>query len=294
MRRALAGDAPTGTLEFSIFDADSRKLPVEYTAAPVTDQDGNVLGGVALFSDITERLALEKERATFLSMLVHDMKTPLVGIMGFARLMLEKGEKLDDAQRHQYTDVIMKEGKRLQNLVMDFLDSAKQGRVNLHLNLEQADAGGIARAVAAAYDSSCKQSGHSIALEIAEEPLHVQIDLDRMRQALGNLLDNALRHSPPGGQVILRALHNGYECVLEVADQGNGIHPQDMPHIFRPFYQGRQRRSGSSGFGLGLAGVKSIVEGHGGVIRASCPPDGGTVFSISIPLDIPQRAKLSG
>jgi len=112
-------------------------------------------------------------------------------------------------------------------------------------------------------------------------PIHV--DPDRMAQVLGNLVSNALHHTPPGGQIILSAAHNNGHVLLQVSDTGSGIAPADLPHIFNRFYRGDQSRAHNGASGLGLAIARSIVETHGGRITAESTLGHGTTFTITLP-----------
>ena len=126
-------------------------------------------------------------------------------------------------------------------------------------------------------------SGVSLELQSAPEDLMVAADFDRIEQVLGNLIDNAFRHSPPGGTVRISATAQKSGTVeFFVGDDGPGIAPEDLPHVFDRFYRSADETAGS-GAGLGLAISKEIVRAHGGEIRAASPPSGGSTFSFTVP-----------
>ena len=128
------------------------------------------------------------------------------------------------------------------------------------------------------------ERGVALSLEIADSLPEVKIDPGRMSQVLGNVLDNALRHTPEGGQVAIRAARRGSEIEVTVADTGPGVPPEHLPHLFERFWRGdasRSRRTGGSGLGLAIA--RRIVEAHGGRIWAEDAPTGGLRVGFSLP-----------
>ncbi|MCA9958303.1 MAG: GHKL domain-containing protein, partial [Anaerolineales bacterium] len=128
---------------------------------------------------------------------------------------------------------------------------------------------------------------HVVTLEADVKHLKLAVlgDADRLQQALGNLIDNAIRHTPQGGRVRVTAVHEANTIHVSVADTGSGIPASDLPYIFERFWRGDKSRSRhSGGSGLGLAIVQQIVTLHGGTVRVASPPGAGAIFTISLPM----------
>lgn len=237
-----------------------------------------------LKEDLSTIMALEKDRGIVLSMLVHDMKTPLISIKGFSSLLLKKPELLVNSKSREYVDVIYRQSENLEKLVHDFLISSRSGHGNLALNIDQCNLQDLLKEIIENYLNQCKDTGLQIEPSIQQTSLTVPIDRSRFHRAISNLLDNAMRFSPPNGTIFLKLNVGEKEFTLEIQDQGPGIPDNDLMEIFKPFYRGAAQKD-SNGYGLGLAGVKTIVESHGGVVRAGNTESGGAVFIIVMPLE---------
>ncbi|MCB2189150.1 MAG: hybrid sensor histidine kinase/response regulator [Deltaproteobacteria bacterium] len=283
LKQSVEAGRAVGPLEASLLQPDGRQRPLSYTLAPVLGGDGVLLGAVAVFQDISLNKALEQERSAMLSMLVHDMKTPLVSIKGFAGRLLAKGGELNPEQHRTYLEIISREAGRLQKLVLDFLESSRQNRGGLALDRQPHDLAALVVRLAESFAARAEEAGVAINLELPPGGLCLTLDPVRLEQALGNLLDNALAFSPAGGRVRVCLAPEGAGCRLEVADQGPGISPEDLPQLFRPFFRSQNQPAKRSGFGLGLAGVKSIVESHNGHIEVISQPGRGSRFVLHLP-----------
>jgi PAS domain S-box-containing protein len=226
--------------------------------------------------------ALARERTTFVSMLAHDMKTPLVSIQGFAHLLLKKGEDLPQDKRQTYQEVIARQSGRLEEMIAEFLEYSRLQDGHLRLNLAPTDLEAVLRELVESFQPRYQQAG--IQLELAHQgrlPL-IQADAPRLRRVFTNLLENALRHSPAGSRVNLQLRPALAEVLVSVRDQGAGIPPEDLPHIFEPFYRGASGR-GYQGHGLGLSGVEAIVKGHGGQVLVESILGQGSCFTVVLP-----------
>jgi two-component system, OmpR family, sensor kinase len=224
-----------------------------------------------------ERDATELRLRQFLADASHELRTPLTSIQGFAELFRISGE---NAQVDLPTILrrIEEESARMKVLVEDLLLLARLDqpraveRVPVDLAVLAADA--CSDAVAIAPD-------RSVTLD-APEPVVVAGDQALLRQAIGNLVTNAVRHTPPGAPIQVSAKLGDGEAVLSVRDHGPGLGEEDLAHVFDRFWQADQARVGL-GAGLGLAIVSGIATEHGGNVSASNAPDGGAVFTIHLP-----------
>lgn len=243
------------------------------------------LGDLARVLNAMARQLDEREtvRRDFLANVSHELRTPVANVQFTAEALLA-GAADDPVRRRQMLETIAREADRLARLVRQLLDLLRlqSGRLPLASTplavselLEDAVARFAVRAEAAGVTLEATTSGPSPILDA---------DPDRLAEVLDNLVDNALRSTPPGGRVRLDARTEGDLVVLAVSDTGVGIPPGDLPFVFEKFYRGSAGRDrGSGGSGLGLSIVKAIVEAHGGRITVHSQPGQGTTFEITLP-----------
>lgn len=229
------------------------------------------------FNEMTAALeSSEKARQNLLTDVAHELRTPLSVVRGNLEGMLDGAFPLTPEGLAPVYDQTL----HLADLVEDLrtLTLAEAGR--LHLVREPTDIGEVARTVVEGVRAVAAEDG--ISLEVKAEPnLISHVDPRRIRQVLGNLLDNALRYSPRGGTITVTVSRAGSEVVTSVRDQGTGVAPEDLPHVFERFYQGDKSRTGT-GTGLGLAIARELIQAYGG--RIWVENDGGAVFTFTLPL----------
>lgn len=229
------------------------------------------------FNEMTAALeSSEKARQNLLTDVAHELRTPLSVVRGNLEGMLDGAFPLTPEGLVPVYDQTLQLGELVEDLRT--LTLAEAG--HLQLVREPTDIGELARTVAEAVRSVASEDG--VAIEVDEEPGFVSnVDPRRIRQVLGNLLDNALRYSPPGGTITVTVSRVDSEVVTIVRDQGPGVPPHDLPHVFERFYQGDRSRTGD-GTGLGLAIARELVQAYGGRIWAA--NDGGAVFTFTLPI----------
>ena len=229
----------------------------------------------------------EQHKSELISMVSHEVRTPLASILGFTRLLLER--EVAEADRMRYLQIIDSEATRLAGLVSDFLDARliEEGQFALRrelfdiraLLLEQAE-------LTLAHDDD-----HHLALDVRETPLLVDADRSRLAQVVGNVLSNAVKFSPPGGTITVGATQSNGAARVWIDDEGTGIDPEHRAQIFEPFYRGGAAAAGIPGTGLGLAVSRRIIEAHGGRIGFDALP-AGTRFWIEMPVEEPPSSLL--
>jgi signal transduction histidine kinase len=231
---------------------------------------------------VEELRRLSALRADFVSLVSHELRTPMAAVIGSARTLQLRWRELSVEQRESFLELIAGETGRLADLISDVLDTSRIEAGTFSFRFAEVDVGGLVRdSVAAA------QAGQDEVRVVAEvrEPLpQVRGDAERLRQVLTNLIDNAIKYSPAGGDVEVRAYREDGRLRVDVSDQGPGIAKDDQRLIFEKF----GRVSGGTarpGTGLGLFIARSIAEAHGGVLEVASAPDQGSTFTLELPLD---------
>jgi PAS domain S-box-containing protein len=261
---------------------DGSSFSVEYTCTPILEE-GRSYGAVILFRDVTERRAVERMKEEFVSIVSHELRTPLTSIRGSLGL-IASGMLGDVPERGQrMLDIAITNSDRLVRLINDILDIEKLDSGAVKMNLQPSNAADLMTQATETMRALANESGVSLAVTPAWAQLNV--DPDRILQALTNLLSNAIKFSDWGGRVWMSAERHGNKIVFEVNDQGRGIPPHRLETIFERFQQvdaSDAREKG--GTGLGLSICRSIVEQHGGRIWAESTPGKGSTFRFSLPI----------
>jgi two-component system phosphate regulon sensor histidine kinase PhoR len=213
----------------------------------------------------------------------HELKTPLTAMAGYADTLAMAEVELDAATRARYLATIRHETTRLQRIVADLLDLARHENGVAALDVRLFDVEQVFEHLVRRHERDASAAGVSIRTQVSEGADQVLGDPDRIEQALGNLVANALRHTPTGGAIDLVSEVTPTTTRLSVVDSGTGIVPEHLSRVFERFYKvDHARTSGAGGSGLGLSIVKAIVERHGGVVDVTSRP-GRTTFTIDLP-----------
>ncbi len=240
----------------------------------------------------TGELAQERDRVAGLlqaqreltASVSHELRTPVATISGSLEMALRRWEALSPDQARHEVEVAMREAGRLQTLLNDLLLISQAEADRLSLCIEPVDAGAIVkRAVETTAGLAWERQRVQVAAEVEEALPKVQADALRLEQALLNLLQNAIRHTPAGGVVVAAACRRGHVLRLEVADTGEGIPVQDLPRIWEKFYRASGEPA-TSGSGLGLALVKEFCQAMRAQVGVESQPGQGSQFWIEFPL----------
>ena len=225
--------------------------------------------------------ATEKLQTALLNAISHDLRTPLVSIIGVLSSLQEEGMDLDDADKRSLIQVAREEADRLNHLITNLLDESRLESGALKLSLQPAEVNDLVGATLEQLGS--RVNNRIIQIDIPADLPFIQVDFGLFVQALVNIVDNALKYSPPDSLIEIKARYVHQEVQIEIDDRGTGIPEQDLPHIFDKFYR-IKRPDNVSGTGLGLSITKGLIEAHGGHIEAKSQAGRGTIVSIILPV----------
>lgn len=252
---------------------------VNVIATPLAADTGSLL---LTIHDLTGIRQLDITRREFVSNVSHELRTPLASVKAMIET-LEQGALNDRDAAVNFLGRIHLETDRMTVLVNDLLTLSRIESGQEELRLVPTEAPSLLEEVKASLTTKATEVGVNVSVEASPDLPSMEVDEDQMRRALVNLLDNALKFTPPGGKVIMRAWLKDGSLGLTVEDTGPGIEAEHLPHVFERFYKAERSR-GDRGTGLGLAIAKHIVEAHGGQISAWSRLGEGTAFTIALPL----------
>ncbi len=264
---------------------DGRRVTVLINATPIRSVTGEVASVVVTLQDMTPLEEMERLRADFLGMVSHELRTPLATIKGSTTTLLSGASDLDPAVMTQFHRIMDQQVDHMQDLIGDLLDVARIEAGSLSVDPAPVDLAEIVDEARSRFLGAGGSERLTIDLEPNLPP--VMADRRRIAQVLGNLLSNAVRHSPDGSPVRVSAVRDGTHVAVSVSDQGRGIPADMLPHLFRKFSRigGAARDEGITGSGLGLSICKGIVEAHGGRIRADSEGRAlGARFTFTVPV----------
>ena len=282
---------------------ESIPLTLSISAAPLHDASQvqmGPIGVVAVLNDVTANKQIEKLKDEFVSVVSHELRSPLTAIKGYTQhLMRRIDRRLRKAQQEQQSSaisavdlpenydlrslsIIQSQADHLERLVNDLLDLSQVQWGKLHLQYSSFYLADVLVESVRSVQASAEQ--HTIYLDIAVQDTKIVADKMRMSQVIGNILDNAIKYSPQGGQVTVKLEEREGDYFVSITDQGIGISQEYLDHIFERFYRVRNTASRQySGIGLGLYVTRAIVEEHGGHIWVTNNKGLGCTFSFTVP-----------
>ncbi len=258
---------------------DGSKFEGEMASA-VFPVDGNRMVSV-IIRDITERKQLESDREDFAAMVTHDLKSPLVSIIGYSELLLLK-DKVDEAEAKNMLNIIKQSGEEVVGMVNDYLTVYKAGAGKLELNVFPQDIKELLGEVEEEFNAMAEKEGIKLKFSLAEAP-KVEADGKLVGRAVSNLVQNAINHTPSGGSITVSLNSSERRITISVSDTGFGIKPEERGKIFQRHYRSL-KTAGTKGAGLGLAIVKAAAEAHGGWVEFESEPGKGSTFRLILPI----------
>jgi PAS domain S-box-containing protein len=231
---------------------------------------------------VIEYEELSKMKSDLLATVSHELRTPLATIKGYATMILDYFSRLDADETRDYLRAIDGSTDRLSKLVDNLLDTSRLDAGLLKLEKSPAAIAPLIRKLVE--EAGMRKAGHTITARLDARLPRVNIDARRIGQVLDNLIDNAVKYSPPGTRITVTAQRHGPDLLVSVADEGPGIIPEELENIFDRMYRIEKRLdSGADGIGLGLYICQRLVEAHGGMIWAESTPGQGTTIKFTLP-----------
>ncbi|MEW1807355.1 HAMP domain-containing sensor histidine kinase [Pseudarthrobacter sp. NPDC080039] len=276
VRRAVLGETFTDYLVWLGEGKDQRALVT--TARAMKDSDGNFTGSVIVFSDVTDLVNALAAKDDFVSNVSHEFRTPLTSILGYVEILL--ADQPDESQRDML-EIIRRNSERLLTLVSDLL-SSRNGQ--LIVMPHAVDVAELVRSSVSSAMPRAAAAGVELRAETPEQ-LEAHVDSARISQVLDNLVSNAIKYSPDGGEVVVSLAQEDGHLACHVSDTGMGMSPEDASEVFAKFFRTSSvRRTAIPGVGLGLPISKAIVEAHGGTIGVDSSLGKGTTFTFRVPV----------
>lgn len=255
---------------------------IYFASVSPVNSGGRMVGKVCVLQNITHYTELNKLKSDFVTTVSHDLRSPLTLVRGYATMLQMVGE-LNEQQKN-YARNIISGVESMKHLVNNLLDL---GRIDagFGLKIERVMVQDVIEQVLASFQPQATQKSIQLSQEGLDlPPVFIEADRALFQQALLNLTDNAVKYTPTGGQVRIRLRPGATSVVVEVLDNGIGIAPLDLPHMFERFYRSSRREAHTQqGTGLGLAIVKSIVDRHGGRVRVESQLGKGSIFYLEFP-----------
>ena len=264
---------------------DGRRVKTLINATPIHSADGELESMVVTMQDLAPLEDLERMRAEFLGMVSHELRAPLAAIKGSAATALGASRRLDAAEVRQFFRIIEGQADQMDGLISDLLDAGRIETGTLSVAPEPTD---VTALVDQARNTFVSGGGrHAVRIDLPPELPQVMADRQRIVQVLNNLFSNAARHSPESSPIQVAGAVDGVHVATSVTDEGRGVPPEQLPHLFRKHagLAGGSREPRAGGYGLGLAICRGLVEAHGGRIRADSAGVGqGTRVTFTIPV----------
>src|SRR6266581_1769290 len=263
-------------------------------ALPASDYGADELDRLCVaFEEMSDRITtqldelaqVDARRRELLANVSHDLRTPMASMQGYLEVLLLKGEALSAEERRNYLEVAFRHCEHLSRLVSDLFELTKLEARETRPQLESFPLAELAQDVAQKLDLRARQREQRITCRFGAETARVRADVGMIERLLENLIENAMRYTPPGGEIALAITPGASRVEMSVQDTGSGIPADELDSIFDRYYRGnRNDPAQSANTGLGLAIARRIVELHGGSIRVASALGAGTTFRFDLPL----------
>ena len=282
-QRFLAGEEVRDE-EMEMRRADGGRVWVNLSVRPIRDKEGNVVASRSEIVDITKHKKLDQLKDDFIGLVSHELRSPLTVIMGAINTVLSEGDHLSEEETRQLLKDAALESETLSHLLGNLLELSRAQAERLVLHAEAID---VKKVIQDAVEGVKRQtSAHQFVVSAPRKLPQVYADPLRLERILYNLLENAVKYSPQGGEIKVSVKSDEEQLVIGVSDQGVGISAADQAKLFAPFQRLEETRPGGArGVGLGLLVCQRLVEAHGGRIWVESKPGRGSSFFFTLPLN---------
>ncbi len=252
-------------------------------ASRIQEEGDHVDTVLLVFHDITNIRRVEQVRKDFVANVSHELRTPLTALKGSTELLLD-GAYENREECRKFLQIMDKQLQNIHNLVSDMLKLAAAEDTRAPIRRDQVELKPFLFEMVALIEPLIRQKHQKFQVSVPDDPVYMRIDTAQMSDALMNLLDNAIKYTPDGGTVDLKAFIEKESLLIQVADNGPGISPDQIPRIFERFYRAdKSRARAMGGTGLGLAIAKHAIESHGGTLQVQSETGKGSTFTIRLP-----------
>ncbi|HCN47350.1 MAG TPA: PAS domain-containing sensor histidine kinase [Pseudomonas sp.] len=262
-------------------EIDKENRVLTYSLTPVCRPDGQILGAVMVLHDVTEQRAFERVRSEFVLRASHELRTPVTGMHMAFGLLKERVRFPEESREGDLFDTIGEEMQRLTQLINDLLNFSRYQSGQQKLDRSVCALDDLLERARTRYAEAAAGKQIELKMELGSPLPRIQADIAQLDRVMDNLLDNAIRHTPKGGNIRLQARRHGERVIVSVEDSGEGIAYSQQGRIFEPFVQVGRKKGGA---GLGLALCKEIVQLHGGRMGVYSRPEQGTQFYMALPV----------
>jgi len=272
------------SVEIELKPADLKKsIVLQAKAAQVINTKGDLIGIVTVFRDVTKEKEIDRMKTELVSMVAHELRSPLTSIAGFSELLLDTGVSQD--QSKEYAEIILKESNRLGDLINKFLDISRIESGKSQINKTYVNMKHVIENILEMNMYLAERKGMDLKIDIPDDISTIWVDQEMMGEVILNLFSNAVKYSPEGKKVIILVEDKDQKQIISVTDEGYGISKKSLDKIFNKFYRvtDNENIQEVNGSGLGLSLVKEIIELHDGTIWVESELNKGSTFSFSIP-----------
>ena len=264
----------------------NNELVIEASCTPVDHPDGSLAGVIVILGNITEFKKIELIKNQFVSMVAHELKTPIAAVQGFMNIILDEKLNVDEAKRRDYLTRSLVRLKSLTDLVNDLLDISRMELRAKHREIESVHMEEIIESTLHFLEFELKKKEISVIKNVLPELPPIKADTNEMTRLLTNLLSNAIKYNKDKGQININASTSQNYLTIKISDTGIGLKSEEKAKLFNEFYRAKNERTrGISGTGLGLSIVKKIVDSYYGKIDVDSVFGEGTVITVSLPIN---------
>lgn len=282
LERSLKGEVAADGVDFSPFKEGEEESVFQGRVSRVRDTCGEVSGAVLVIHDVTRERMIDRMKSEFVSTAAHELRTPLAIILGFSELLMNQ-ERFSSPEQQEYITLINEKAEGLTRIIDDLLDISRiESGSELPVWFEICSLEKLLRNSLSFFEKGAED--HDFELFLPSDPVMLYVDPGGVDQILENIIGNAVKYSPNGGTIRLRAEVQGTFCQLSVEDEGIGMDARVLERVFDKFFRADASNTAVPGTGLGMTIVQHLVEAHGGKVWLESAPGKGTKVFFTLPL----------